>query len=115
MLSQPNRLLTTYAQFWPFYLQEHALAATRHIHFVGTAAALVLLGAGVAGGRAAFFLLALVAGYAPAWFAHFFVEKNRPATFTHPLWSLISDFRMAWLWITARLQRELAKAGVRPR
>jgi hypothetical protein len=107
-----RRPLTTYAEFWPFYLQEHALAATRRIHFAGTAAALFLLGAGVASGRALCFPLALIAGYAPAWSAHFFVEKNRPATFTYPLWSLVSDFRMAWLWITGRLQRELARAGV---
>jgi hypothetical protein len=40
------------------------------------------------------------------------VEKNRPATFTHPLWSLISDYRMAWAWMTGRLGAELARAGV---
>ena len=107
--------LTTYAQFWPFYLQEHARPATRAIHFAGTAAAFVFLAAGIASGRSWYFPLALVAGYAPAWMAHFFVEKNRPATFTYPLWSLVSDFRMVWLWTTGRLQRELAKAGVGPR
>jgi hypothetical protein len=112
MSERSNRPVTTYADFWPYYLQEHARPATRNIHFVGTAAALLSLAAGLISARAWYFPLALAAGYAPAWFAHYFVERNRPATFTYPLWSLVSDFKMAWCWITGRLARELAKAGV---
>ena len=107
-----NRTCATDAEFWPDYPLEHAEPATRLIHFAGAAAALLSLAAGIATGDPRYVLLGLVAGYGPAWFLHFLVEKNRPATFTYPLWSLVSDFRMAWCWLARRLDGELAKAGI---
>ena len=111
-VSRTNRPIGTYRDFWPYYLQEHAKPATRNLHFLGTGLALASLGAALATGRVWLGLVALLAGYGPAWIAHFFVEKNRPATFTYPLWSLVSDFRMAWLWATFHLEDELHRAGV---
>lgn len=107
-----NRPIGTYADFWPYYLQEHAKPETRTLHYIGTTLAVAAVAAAIVTGNAWIALVALFAGYGPAWIAHFFVEKNRPATFTYPLWSLISDFRMAFIWLTGRLGEELAKAGV---
>lgn len=109
-----EKRIFTYAEFWPFYLGEHAKPETRIFHFFGTLISTLFLVLAVATLNAWFALAALVAGYGPAWIAHFFVEKNQPATFKYPLWSLVSDYRMTWTWLTGRLSRELEKAGVRP-
>jgi hypothetical protein len=107
-----NRPIATYRDFWPYYLQEHVRRETRALHYFGTLLALASVAAAVATASPRLALVALLAGYGPAWIAHFFVEKNRPATFTYPLWSLVSDFRMAWFWVTGRLGGELDRAGV---
>ena len=107
-----TRAYTTFGEFWPFYLREHSRGATRALHYVGTSLVVMLALAALVT-RTWWLLLALpVAGYFFAWVAHFGVEKNRPATFTYPLWSLIADFRMWWLWLTLRLDPELERAGV---
>lgn len=102
----------TFAQFWPFYLREHSKPRTRALHFAGTSLVVALLAFAILMGRWLLLLLVPVAGYGFAWLAHLKVEKNRPATFTYPLWSLAADFRMWWLWLTGRLGPELDKAGV---
>jgi hypothetical protein len=107
-----NRSIRSYTEFWPYYLQEHARPETRALHYFGTTAAVLFVLAALATGRWWIAVLALVAGYGPAWIAHFFVEKNRPATFTYPIWSIVSDFRMAWSWVTGHLGEELVKAGI---
>jgi hypothetical protein len=93
-------------------LREHAKPETRAIHFLGTGIATASLVALIVTGNPGFIVVALIGGYGPAWFAHFFVEKNRPATFQYPLWSLASDYRMAFVWLTGHLGEELVKAGV---
>ena len=103
---------STYAEFWPFYLQEHAKPQTRHFHYVGTALVIAIAGFAIVTQRWHWLAAMPVAGYFFAWASHAFVERNKTATFTHPLWSLVSDFRMFFLWISGRLDPELEKAGV---
>ncbi len=106
------KTIKTYAEFWPYYLREHAQPATRALHYVGTALALAVLLAIIVSGRWLLLPLALVSGYFFAWVSHGLIEKNKPATFTYPLWSLASDFKMLWCFVTGRMGRELEKAGV---
>jgi len=105
------KTITSYAAFWPYYLREHARPETRLLHYAGTALSFVFLGFALARGGWWWALLPL-AGYGFAWGGHFGVEKNRPATFTYPLWSLVSDYRMFFLWLTGRLGPHLARAGI---
>ena len=104
----------TFAQFWPYYLREHSKPRTRAMHYVGTSLVVGLAIGAVATGT--WWLLAAmpVAGYGFAWASHAAVERNRPATFTYPAWSLGADFKMWWMWLTGRLGPELQRAGVRP-
>ena len=105
----------TFAAFWPFYLREHSRPETRALHYAGTSLVVGMALFALPTGRWWLLLAMPLAGYGFAWAAHFRVERNRPATFTYPLWSLGADFKMWWLWLTRRLGPELKRAGVDPR
>jgi hypothetical protein len=104
--------IQTYRAFWPFYLAEHSKPATRALHYAGTAFVFAALAAAIATRDWWLLLLMPVAGYGFAWAAHFFVERNRPATFTYPFWSLASDLRMFFVWLSGGLSGELRKYNV---
>ena len=104
----------SFEEFWPFYLREHSRPRTRTLHYAGTTLVLAIAVFAAVTGHRAWLLAIPIAGYGFAWIAHFTVEKNRPATFTYPLWSLAADFRMWWLWLTGRLESELETALTPP-
>lgn len=79
---------------------------------MGTALGLCLLLVGLATQTWWLLAAALVCGYAFAWVGHAFVERNKPATFTYPLWSLLSDLRMFFLWLAGRLQQEYVRLNI---
>ncbi|MAA57376.1 MAG: hypothetical protein CL855_02705 [Cryomorphaceae bacterium] len=84
----------SFREFYPYYLEEHKLPRTKLFHFIGTLAAILFLIALANTQNPLFILGALLSGYGAAWISHFFVEKNKPATFKYPLYSLLGDYRM---------------------
>jgi hypothetical protein len=92
---------STFAAFYPFYLTEHVNRVSRRLHVVGTSLVIAALAAGfLVDWR--FFVAAPLVGYGFAWVGHFVFEKNRPATFKYPLYSLAGDFRLWFEVVTGK-------------
>jgi hypothetical protein len=83
-----------FADFYPFYLTEHSNRVCRRLHFIGTALAIVTVLVAVVTRNAWWLVATPLVGYGLAWVGHFFFEKNRPATFHHPWYSLAGDFTL---------------------
>lgn len=95
---------TSFREFYPFYLSEHANRTCRRLHFVGSLLVLAIIFLAMATADARWLWLAPIAGYGFAWAGHFFFEKNRPATFSHPLYSLLGDWAMFWDILNRRVR-----------
>lgn len=85
---------SSFAEFYPYYLSEHSDRICRRLHFIGTTLVIALVLAALFAGPPWLLFFIPVAGYGFAWAGHFFFEKNRPATFQHPFYSLWGDFVM---------------------
>ena len=110
-MAMENERIKTYSEFWNFYVAEHSEPLTRYLHFVGTTLGIVLLVWIVRSGNWLYFPLCLIVGYGFAWFAHFFVEHNKPASFKYPLWSFISDYKMMFYMLAGRMNAEVERVA----
>ncbi|KAK5804342.1 hypothetical protein E1A91_A09G175200v1 [Gossypium mustelinum] len=99
--------------FWAFYVNQHSKPSTRRWHFAGTLLSIVLFIYSMLFNWW-FLVFVPICGYGFAWYSHFFVEGNVPATFGHPFWSLLCDFRMFGLMLTGKMDREIKRLGKRP-
>lgn len=108
-LSDSENRLKSFEEFWPFYVREHSQPTNRLLHFIGSTSALGCLVAAFIIGNWSFVPLSLVIGYGFAWFGHFFIEQNKPATFKYPLWSLCADWKMWALMLTFRMEPEVRR------
>ena len=88
------RAFKTFAEFYPFYLQEHSNRTCRRLHFIGTSLSLLFLIGLVVTGHIWYLVAAFISGYGFAWIGHFVFEKNRPASFKRPLFSFRGDWVM---------------------
>lgn len=99
-----SKRYATFREFYPFYLSEHANRTCRRLHFVGSSLVLIVLAWALATQRWMWLLTLPLIGYGFAWVGHFFFEKNRPATFKYPLYSLIGDWVMYWQIVSGRIR-----------
>ncbi len=109
MSSERIRTPTSFEEFWPFYVKEHSKKATRVFHFAGTTAFMAMFAGGIILKKRWLVALSPLAGYGPAWFSHFFIEGNKPATFKHPVWSLKADFIMWSKMVAGTMDAEVER------
>ena len=102
MTSQPapGERYPSFDAFYPYYIHEHSNRTCRRIHVVGSALVIGVVGLALVTQNGWWLLAMPVVGYGFAWVGHFFFEKNRPATFKYPGFSLMGDFRLWWETVT---------------
>lgn len=101
----PSERITSFSEFFPFYLKEHSHPFNRALHFIGSSLALGFILAFVSSNSWICLVGALVSGYFFAWIGHFLIEKNKPATFKYPFYSFISDWLMYGKMLTGKIPK----------
>ncbi|MBT8317376.1 MAG: DUF962 domain-containing protein [Lutibacter sp.] len=101
--------LKSFEEFYPFYLKEHSNKICRLLHVIGTTFVLALFLTAVIHLNPYWLIFIPITGYGFAWVGHYFFEKNRPATFKYPLWSLKSDFKMYYEIVTGKISLDSSK------
>lgn len=103
MATTEHPTFSSFAEFYPFYLGEHQDRTCRRLHVVGSLLVLTVLAYAIGTGRWLALWALPVVGYGFAWVGHFRFERNRPATLTYPLYSLMGDWVMLWQVLTGKL------------
>lgn len=102
MSNDPN--FSSFSEFYPYYLEEHRNPTCRRMHYIGSLLVIAVILYALVTAKLVMLLLVPVIGYGFAWLGHFLFEKNRPATFKHPLWSLMGDWVMLKDMLTGRIR-----------
>ncbi|MCL6271239.1 DUF962 domain-containing protein [Sansalvadorimonas sp. 2012CJ34-2] len=100
-----NQRFQSFAEFYPYYLNEHSNPVCRNLHYIGSTLVLILLAYSLITAQYRLLFLLPVVGYGFAWVGHFFFEKNKPATFKYPLYSFMGD----WVMLKDFVMKQLAK------
>src|SRR6476620_6744759 len=104
-----ERSAASFEEFWPEYVRAHSNKTNRTLHVIGMSLALACLVAAIFKRRPLLLLLAPVLGYGFAWFGHFFVEKNLPSSFGHPIYSLRANALLWWKTISGEMEAEVRR------
>ncbi len=94
----------SFREFYPYYLSEHGHRTSRRLHFIGSCGVLAFVALAIVQRDARWLIAAPLCGYGFAWIGHFVFEKNRPATFRHPLYSLMGDWVMFKYILAGRIR-----------
>ena len=101
--------IKSFDEFYPFYLKQHSNKTCRLLHIIGTTIVLALVFTSIYHTNFQLLIFVPITGYGFAWVGHFFFEKNKPATFQYPLWSLKSDFKMYFEILSGKISLDSAK------
>jgi len=102
--NEKNEMFDTFTAFYPYYLAEHDNLVCRRLHVLGSTLVLLMLVISLWSQNWYLLWLLPVFGYGFAWVGHFFYEKNKPATFKYPLYSLVGDWVMYWQVLTGKIK-----------